>query len=361
MQWKSTRSVRGLLIRPTWKRFFDAAGEFYDDYTGEILDRDATIAGIRADHSQMQQFGVFARKRKSQKPATEKVISTKMFHKAKGDEVRSRIVAREFADGVFAPEHHAGTPPTWALKLVISRMMSKGRARQLASHDVSVAFFHAWLERGVWVKPPKDVRFGDDWLWYVVKALHGMRESSKDFQEVVREMYTTYEWTRQCHALLTAVDSLAGWHGDDFFTEGESGTLDEVDEMILASFKAKVLPRLGPGASTEGTILRRILRWSEEGVHMAPDAKHVENLASLIEVKGAKPSPTPSSRATCRGQRDVLELLTAAEATEVRGLPSVSDRTGSICSLRRKSPRCCRRGTVLRVPVRELTTRTNQE
>ena len=32
-----------------------------------------------------------------------------MFHNAKGDEVRSRIVAREFADGVFAPEHHAGT------------------------------------------------------------------------------------------------------------------------------------------------------------------------------------------------------------------------------------------------------------
>ena len=48
---------------------------------------------------------------------------------------------------------------------------------------------------------------------------------------------------------------------------------------------------------------------------MAPDAKHVENLASLHEVKGAKPSPTPSSRATGRGQRDVLELLTAAEAT----------------------------------------------
>ena len=88
--------------------------------------------------------------------------------------------------------------------------------------------------------------------------------------------------------------------------------------MILASFKAKVLPRLGPGASTEGTILRRILRWSPEGVHLAPDAKHVENLASLLEVNGAKPSPTPSSRATGRGQRDVLEPLAGAEATVFR-------------------------------------------
>ena len=76
-------------------------------------------------------------------------------------------MAREFADGVFAPEDHAGTPPAWALKLVISRMMSKGRTRQLAPHEVSVAFFHAWLERGVWVKPPKDLGLNDDWLWYV--------------------------------------------------------------------------------------------------------------------------------------------------------------------------------------------------
>ena len=86
-----------------------------------------------------------------------------MFHKANGDEVRSRIVARQYADGVFAPEHHAGTPPTWALKLVLSRMVSKSRTRQFASHDVSVAFFHAWLEQSVWVRLPKELRLGDDW------------------------------------------------------------------------------------------------------------------------------------------------------------------------------------------------------
>ena len=142
------RCVGSLLIHPPdMEAFFDTAGDFYDHNTGEILHRGATIAGIRAELTQMQEFGVFEWKRKSEKPPSEKVISTKMFHKAKGDEVRSIIVAREYVDGVFAPEHHAGTPPTWALKLVISRMMSKGRTRQLASHDVSVACFHAWLSR----------------------------------------------------------------------------------------------------------------------------------------------------------------------------------------------------------------------
>ena len=139
--------------QPDVEAFFDRAGEIYDHYTGKILDSDATIAGIKAELTQMQEFGVFEWNRRAEKPAAEKVICTKMFHKAKGDEVRSRIVALEYADGVFAPEHHACTPPTCALKLVISRMVSKSRTRQLASHDVSVAFFHAWHERGVWVKP----------------------------------------------------------------------------------------------------------------------------------------------------------------------------------------------------------------
>ena len=89
-----------------------------------------------------------------------------------------------------------------------------------------------------------------------------------------------------------------------FYTEGELETVDEVDVMILGTFKAKVLPRLGQGANAEGTILRRVLKWSKEGVHLTPDAKHVENLAEhLVFVPLV---------------RDVLEPLTAAEATVFR-------------------------------------------
>ena len=171
-------------------------------------------------------------------------------------------------------EHHAGTPPTCALKLVISRMVSKSRTRQLASHDVSVAFFHAWLERGVWYSPsPKELRLSDDWLWHVVKALWGMRESSKAFQDVVRDMYVAYEWTLlhtvPCLAYSSRLHALSGWHGDDLCTEFEPET----------------------EASSSGQ--RKASIWT-------PDAKHVENLASLLEVKGAKSSPTPCSRVTGR-------------------------------------------------------------
>ena len=43
---------------PDMEAFVDAAGEFYDHCTGEILDRDATIAEIRAVLTQMQDLNV---------------------------------------------------------------------------------------------------------------------------------------------------------------------------------------------------------------------------------------------------------------------------------------------------------------
>ena len=76
---------------PDMEAFFDAAGEFYDHYTGEILDCDATIAGIRAELTQMQEFGVFEWNHKSEKPPNEKVISTKMFHKLSRHTSRTRV------------------------------------------------------------------------------------------------------------------------------------------------------------------------------------------------------------------------------------------------------------------------------
>ena len=55
-----------------------------------------------------------------------------------------------------------------------------------------------------------------------MKALFGMRESSKAFQDVVRDMYVAYGWTLlqtvPCFAYSSRLDALSGWHGDDFYT-----------------------------------------------------------------------------------------------------------------------------------------------
>ena len=68
-----------------------------------------------------------------------------------------------------------------------------------------------------------------------------MRESSKAFQEVVREMYTTYEWTLlQTGKVTTSTQraSLAHW--------------TRSDEMILALVQGEGTPTSGSGSEHRG-------------------------------------------------------------------------------------------------------------
>ena len=77
--------------------------------------------------------------------------------------MRNRIVARQFANELN-PEFYAGAPPTWALKMILSRCASIGRRRHIALHDISVAFLHAKLSQPIWARPPPELQC-DGWMW----------------------------------------------------------------------------------------------------------------------------------------------------------------------------------------------------
>ena len=89
---------------------------------------------------------------------------------------------------------------------------------------------------------------------------------------------------------------------------------------------------LSTDASRKSAILKRILRWSTEGVHRATDVERVECSADLLEVRGAKSRPWITGR-------DALELLTTAETTTSRraegtGLYLRQDRSDQQCTTR---------------------------
>ena len=142
---------------------FDTAGEFRDHYNGEVLDWSLKVAGTDNETTRIEKSGVPTRRRKSEKPSTEKVIHTNVFNRSKRNQVRSRVVTRDNTAGVSALEHYVS-----ARECI---MMSGSRTRQLVPCDVSAVSFRAWLERDVRVKPPRDFRLNDDWLRYVMKAL----------------------------------------------------------------------------------------------------------------------------------------------------------------------------------------------
>ena len=130
----------------------DTAGEYCDCDAGETLSWYTTVGGIRTEQE-------CERRHEYEKSS----ISTTTSHRARRDEAQLRVVTHDYADAMRVPEHYASTLRTRTLQSVTSRVMSKCRTRQLESCDTLSAFFHAWLERGVRMKPPKDPR-PERWL-----------------------------------------------------------------------------------------------------------------------------------------------------------------------------------------------------
>ena len=86
---------------------------------------------------------------------TGKFVKTRWVQTAKGDEVRCRFVAQEFAKGDPREDLFAGTPPPFAARLLVSRTASSPESRcTLMVLDVSCAFLHADINRRVYIELP---------------------------------------------------------------------------------------------------------------------------------------------------------------------------------------------------------------
>ena len=112
-------------------------------------------------------------------------------------------------------------------------------------------------------------------------------------------------------------------HGDDFVSCGSAAALDEVDRVLTAHFDTKILPRIGPtaygGEVTEGKHLGRTIRWSPQGFEWESNSKHVEDMVELCGLKlGSKGAPTPITKATGRGRRDIDDTLNETDAQTFR-------------------------------------------
>ena len=181
--------------------------------------------------------------------------------------MRSWIVARQITD-CHAPEHHAGTPLVLSLKLVLSRLASRGRSKAACVARHSVACFHAKLDHASEVSKafPKEPRLHD---WYVARREDGSGSWSKPCRA-----WPATQGATPC-AVSTATTS---------FRKASLPALEKVDQTIVDCFQAKIMSRVGPCEDGEGTVLRRVLVWNETGFFLQPDPKHFQNLEELLEV-----------------------------------------------------------------------------
>ena len=108
--------------------------------------------------------------------------------------VKARIVAQQLNTGT-PMDTFAATPTTTAQRLVM--LIAFSRCWGLKLGDVGTAFLHALLTAGmdVYMRPPVNLRHHGQ-VRRLHKALYGLRQSPRLFQEFLAEAFTALGWKR---------------------------------------------------------------------------------------------------------------------------------------------------------------------
>ena len=307
----------------------------YDERTGEVLEEEKVKKGRAREMNKMEEHQV-----KVDMPMDEvkrrglKIVRSRWIdaRKALPDDdrgVRSRLIAQELNLGP-RDDTFGGTPPLWVHRLIVSSAATKrksdhGQKRIISRYDVSVAFFQSPSTGGIAVMPPKDMFDGAN-LWFLLKAMNGTREASKQWSLCIRNGLTPAGFLAS--AAVPGVyyhpewDVTVACHGDDFIAEGLARDLDKLNEFMRTTFEVKVLPRIGDpehgGEVQEGTHLHRVIKWNKDGFTWQADPKYAKQLVKDMGLEGTKGVETPASKETGKNERNVNEPLSESGTREFR-------------------------------------------
>ena len=117
------------LASQRWHEYSQFSQETVDSTTGEVLDPAKVKAGCDEELGFMRDMHVWdkvTREQAHQDPEG-KVVGTRWVFVKKGDKVRCRLVAQEFAGSDEREDIYAGPPPLAATRYLLSDSVSRGR------------------------------------------------------------------------------------------------------------------------------------------------------------------------------------------------------------------------------------------
>ena len=154
---------------------------YFEEDDGTWLDPMQVKEGMERELNLMNQLEVYEELNREDLPRGTKVWTARWCHRKKGDGVRSRFVVRQYANG-HDPEMFAGTPGKEAVRVLLAIAIHKGY--DIIPADFSVAFMHTPLTGDpIYITPPDEVNPDGTKVWRLLKALNGLREAAKQFQE----------------------------------------------------------------------------------------------------------------------------------------------------------------------------------
>ena len=159
-------------------------------------------------------------------------------------------------------------------------------------------------------------------LWVLKRALYGTLMASRCFGKLVAEVLTDARFEtvsivpNTYHHPQRHIGTVV--HGDDFVAVAEDGQLDHFEQVLENSMEIKRVGRIGPGRSSTGKVLKRVVHWSGDGFTWEEDPKLTEKLLNVLNLREGKGALTPGGRDNGKDDRDVDCELENCDAKLVR-------------------------------------------
>ena len=257
------------------------------------------VAGMKKEMLSMKNFDVFDEVPTSSlsEEALSEAISTRWVKVRKSDgTVRCRIVVRGYTQQVDdRDELFASTPSLTTLKLLLT--LSSAFGWHIATGDVSTAFLHAAVDGDIYVIPPLEYYPEGNVLWKLKRALYGLRNSPKLWQQHFAACMETYGFVRMKSDPNLYVHSTKKLYVlayvDDLMFFGSKPDID----LCVQDLQKDLLLKM-TGALTEGqtvTFLGREIRRTADACELYMKPEYIDSMLQLYNMSACKPAAAPGT------------------------------------------------------------------
>ena len=291
------------------------------------------MAARKLEMKKFQEMEVYeyVRREEARTDKKGKIVGVRWVDVQKGDLVRSRLVAQEFAGKDERDDIFAATPPLFATKLCISDAASRGDygrgERALQIIDVKSAFLYGDIEDRVYIElPAEDPHHGSGYVGRLRKAMYGTRGAPRVWQKRVKKAMLPLGFIMSgihpCIYYHPVRDMFVVTHVDDFLVSGNREDLRWFSKELAKEFEIKSdIIGNRDGEVTEVQFLGRTIRRTQQGYEYEGNPKHVAILLEEWNMSDSRSLSSPGSAAEKPNLKEKAEEeveLDVVEATVYR-------------------------------------------
>ena len=311
--------------------------KFYDENSGKELPPEGVKNARMEEIEVIKSMGVWE---PIDRPTGEKVIGTRWVDINKGDslhmKLRSRLVAQELKRKKGNNEDPAWTdffaamPPLSSLRALFTiaasdripgpdgRPVSVNKNGEVCILFVDVKKAHFWspVRRRLLVELPAEAGEGPNKVGLLKRSLYGTRDAPSNWEHAIKKVMTDLGFVQgisnPCLYFHELHDLRCNVHGDDFTVVGGYDKLQWLVEALKKAWTIEVRGILArpasrlPGVIHSISVLNRLVTWTNRGIEMEADPRHVDLVLEHLRLTSASPVTTPLVKST--GDEDETPL-----------------------------------------------------